>query len=74
MNPIAVLSEYLSGTLVADSSAALQVGGFAAQRARRFFELREAFGVTGYADREEAERMILATLAPVLHKGRAQSG
>jgi hypothetical protein len=69
-NPIFTLADYLSGPLVVEQSLALQAGGPGSQRARRFFALREAFGVTGYATREEAEGMILATLAPIARAGK----
>lgn len=61
---IAKLAEYLTGTLVAENSMALQgLGGIAKSRAERFFDLRAHFGVTGYASKDEAERHIREILA-----------
>lgn len=60
---IAALAEYLTGTLVAENSMALQgLGGMAKARADKFFKLRGAFGVTGYASKDEAEQRIRLAL------------
>jgi hypothetical protein len=63
---IKALAEYLSGPVVARSSIglALPPGRIdrANESAKEFFALREAFGVRGYANAEEAERAIRRSL------------
>lgn len=57
------LADYLTGGLVAHYSVCLQVGVPHADAARRFFELRQAFGIEGYMKKEEALRKMLITQA-----------
>jgi len=52
------LAQYFTGPEVAHHSIALEVGGKMAERANRFFDAREAVGVTGWMDQEVAIRAI----------------
>jgi hypothetical protein len=64
-NPIQALAEYLAGADVGHHSIALAVPDEPMklrERAERFFALREAFGVKGYATVQDAERSIIKTL------------
>ena len=68
MNPVAVmaLAEYLTGDLVAFYFIAGSLPDsppfHLSQRAQKFFKLREAFGVIGYMEKDEATRKIIKTL------------
>lgn len=57
---IEVLAEYLSNSVrVVGKSIALQAGGAkAVAEAKAFFDLRNAFCVDGYSNKDEAQRVI----------------
>lgn len=56
------LAEYFAGPEVARHSVGLEVGGASADRATRFFDVRQALGISGYADLSEAKAAIRAAL------------
>ena len=61
---INLLANYFSGREVAAHSVGLSLEAHTMthKRAREFFDLRNAFGVRGYADAEEATRAIKTVL------------
>lgn len=61
-DPLKVLARYLTGRNVTHHSVGLGVGGNKGADAQLFFELRSAFGVSGYPSATDAEDMIRRTL------------
>jgi len=63
-DPVRILAEYLTGPDVASNSIALGLphGWRQRQQAERYFALRAAFGISGYASAKEAEAAIRAAL------------
>ena len=59
---IFALAAYFTGPNVGHHSIALGVPGRMQDRAKRFFEVREAIGVSGYMDIGEAKEAIIRTL------------
>lgn len=62
---IRALAEFLTGPEVGHASIGLEMPDGPLQiptRARRFFELRRVFGVTGYATADEAVKHITESL------------
>lgn len=62
MNALSILANYLTGPRVAQHSIGLQVGGEMGEKAKKFFELRKVFGITGYIGALEAHGRIKATI------------
>jgi len=56
------LAAHFTGVDVSHHSVGLEVGGSIGERARRFFEVRSAIGVSGYPSLAEAKRAIKETL------------
>lgn len=55
---IKALATYLAGNRAAHFSVYLQMGGMRADDARKYFELRRAFGVESYETAPEIEMLL----------------
>lgn len=60
--PIDALAEYLTGPCVAVHSIGLSLSGMPRVAADRFYEVRQALGVHGYATADEARTAIRAAV------------